>query len=619
MPSRTPALRGSLLAVCASLTLQSFATQAQESANSSNSLDTTVVTAGRIEQKLIDVVADMTIVERETIEKSGVNSVADILARQPGIELVRNGGPAATTSLYVRGAPTQYTAVLIDGVRVDSQGGSGGMSWNNIPASQIDYIEILRGPCAAVYGSDAMAGVIQIFTRQGRPGFHPSLEFGFGTHNTHKLSAAVNGGSEQFDYALSIGYEKSKGFDARPKVATANRDRDGYLNHSGSLKLGWNINPAHRLEFNALESRTTGQYDTSANNDQTFNDTRTQGLTWRAKWTDQYSTRLAYARGTDRYETRPSPYHTNTHIDTYLWHNAYQAGIHRLNVDFERREDKIDNTSLNPSPKRDRAQNAIALGYGLNTGAHSLQANIRQDDDSDFGNKATGSLGYAYSFADGWRVSASAGTAFRAPSLYQRFSQYGKPGLKPEEARSQELALRYAQAGDEFSATFYRSRYSNQLVFGPGASNGGGCSSNFGCYTNVAKAKNDGLTLAAATRVQNIRLSGSLDLQNPKDVVSNKRLARRARRTLKLAADTQFAGVDLGAEVQLVSRRFDSATETRPLGGYGLINLNAKKNLGAGWDLVGRIDNLANKPYETALNYATAGRQLYVGLRWTGQ
>ena len=613
MSLRTPALRGSLFAVCASLALQSFAA---ENHSSTASLDPTVVTAGRIQQNLNDVIADMTVVDRDTIEKSGANSVADILSRQPGIELVRNGGPAGTTSVFVRGAPSQYTAVLIDGVRVDSQAGSGGVSWNSIPTSAIEHIEILRGPCAAVYGSDAMAGVIQIFTRKGRTGFHPSVEFGLGTHNTQKLNASVRGGSEVFDYAVALGYEKSQGFDSRPKVATANHDKDGYRNHSGSLSLGWNVHAKHRLELSALDSATNNQYDSSpVQNDESFNDTRTLGLSWKATWTDNYQSRVNITRGTDRYETKPSPYVTKTDISTYLWHNEYRLGIHQFTADIERREDHINNTSLAPKPKQDRSQNALALGYGLSHAGHNLQINLRQDDDSDFGNKGTGSIGYAYSFADGWRVSASAGTAFRAPSLYQRFSIYGKPGLLPEEARSQELGLRWAKAGDEFSATLYRSRYSNQIIFGPA----GPCGSGFGCYTNVAKAKNDGLTLAAATRVQTVRLGASLDLQNPKDQSSDKLLARRARKNLKLTADTQLAGVDLGAELQTVGKRFDDAANKKPLGGYTLLNLSAKKSLSTSWDLVGRVDNLGNKFYETAQTYATGGRQFYIGLRWTGQ
>ena len=606
-------MRGSLMAACASLALQSFA--ADNNKPSTATLDTTVITAGRIQQNLSDVIADMTIVDRDTIEKSGANSVVDILSRRPGIEITRNGGPGSNASIFVRGAPNQYTAVLIDGVRVDSQAGSGGVSWSNIPASAIEHIEILRGPCAAVYGSDAMAGVIQIFTRKGRTGFHPSLELGLGTHHTQKLSANIRGGTEVFDYALALGYEKSRGFDSRPGVASANHDKDGYRNQSASLRLGWNIHAQHRLELTALDSHSQAQYDTSKNDDLTFNDTRTLGLSWKAKWTDNYQSRVNITRGTDRYETQPSPYVTQTDIHTYLWHNEYRLGIHQFTADVERREDHIDNTSLAPKPQQNRSQNALALGYGLSSNGHSLQVNLRQDDDSDFGHKGTGSIGYAYSFADGWRVSASAGTAFRAPSLYQRFSIYGKPGLLPEEARSQELGLRWAKAGDEFSATLYRSRYSNQIIFGPA----GACSSGFGCYTNVAKTQNNGLTLAAATRVQTVRLGASLDLQNPKDVATDKLLARRARKNLKLTADTQWAGVDLGAELQAVGKRFDDAANKKPMGAYTLLNLSAKKSLNTSWDLVGRVDNLGNKFYETAQTYATGGRQFYIGLRWTGQ
>ena len=615
MKTHSTAFRSSAVAACVFAALSSYAQSNPATAEDAATLGTTVVTAGRTAQSLNDVIADMTIVDRATIEKSGANSLADILARQPGIELVRNGGPAGTTSLFVRGAPSQYTAVLIDGVRADSQAGTGGASWNSIPASQIEHIEILRGPCAAVYGSDAMAGVIQIFTRKGRQGFHPSLEFGFGTHNTQKVNASVRGGTATVDYALSIGYEKSKGYDARPNVATANHDRDGYSNRSAALNLGWNINSVHRLELTTLDSHTKGQYDTSAANDTTINDTRTLGLNWQAKWNENYQSRVSITQGTDFYQTKPSVYETTTDIKTYLWHNEYRQGVHSLTADIERREDHIKNTSLTPSPLAKRSQNAFALGYGLSLNAHSLQLNLRQDDDSDFGRKSTGNLGYALSFGDGWRISASTGTAFRAPSLYQRFSIYGSPNLRAEEGRSHELSLRYANSGNELSLTAYNSSYKNQIIFGPAGTCGSGC----GCYVNVAKAKNRGFTLTAATSVKDVRLTGSLDLQKPIDVATGQILARRARQTLKLTADTQIAGFNLGAEIQRVGRRFDGANGVRPLKAYSLLNLSASKPIAKGWEIVGRVDNLGNKDYETAKNYATGGRQFYIGLRWQGE
>ena len=616
MKTHSTAFRSSAVAACVFAALSSYAQNKPATADDAATLGTTVVTAGRTAQSLNDVIADMTIVDRATIEKSGANSVADILVRQPGIEMVRNGGPAGSTSLFVRGAPSQYTAVLIDGVRVDSQAGSGGASWNSIPASQIEYIEILRGPCAAVYGSDAMAGVIQIFTRKGRQGFHPSIEFGFGTHNTQKANASVRGGTEAVDYALSIGYEKSKGYDSQPNKPTANHDRDGYSNRSAALNLGWNINAVHRLELNTLDSHTKGQYDSSpTKDDTTVNDTRTLGLNWQAKWNENYQSRVSITQGTDYYETKPSVYETTTDIKTYLWHNEYRQGVHLLTADVERREDNIQNTSLTPTPVAKRSQNAFALGYGLSLNAHSLQLNLRQDDDSDFGRKSTGNLGYAFSFGDGWRLSASTGTAFRAPSLYQRFSLYGSANLRAEEGRSHELGLRYANSGNELSLTVYNSNYSNQIIFGPA----GTCGSGFGCYVNVAKAKNQGLTLAAATSVKDVRLTGSLDLQEPKDVTTGKILARRARQTLKLTADTQIAGFNLGAEAQRVGRRFDDAKNLKPLKAYSLLNLSMSKPIAKGWDIVGRVDNLGNKDYETAGGYATGGRQFYVGMRWQGE
>lgn len=608
------AARWTAVAACACAALSSYAQNPQTpKADAATTLAPTVVTAGRVQQNLHDVIADMTLIDRQEIEQSGANYVADILARQPGIELVRNGGAGGTTSLYLRGAPSQYTAVLIDGVRVDSQAGSGGVAWSNIPAAQIDRIEIVRGPSAAVYGSDAMAGVIQIFTRQGQQGFHPSVELGVGSNSSHKINASLRGGTEAITYALNLAHDKSKGFDNRPNIATANHDRDGWKNTSANLNLNWQLNEQHRLSLTALDSEGQAQYDTSAADDRTYNDTRTLGLNWQAQWTPQYQSRLSYSKGQENYETHPSPYRTETTINSYLWHNEYRQGGHLLSAAVERREDKVNNTSLSPSPKADRSQNAIALGYGLQTGAHHVQLNVRQDHDSDWGHKSTGSLGYALNFGGHWRLSASTGTAFRAPTLYQRFSPYGSANLQPEKGYSQELGLRWAKAGHTASATLFHNRYSNQISFGPA----GPCSASFGCYVNVAKAKNTGLSLSASTHVAAWRFGANIDWQNPKNDITGKLLARRARHNSKLTADTQIAGFTLGAELQHKGKRFDGEGEVRPLSSYTLLNLHASKPLAQGWTWVGRIDNASKESYETAQNYATGGRQAYVGLRWS--
>ncbi|MEZ5702611.1 MAG: TonB-dependent receptor plug domain-containing protein [Burkholderiaceae bacterium] len=184
--------QSSLSAPLAALPLALVATlsHAQTEGSSVPVLPTTVVTATRVAQPITDVVADVTVVDRAEIERSGASGVVDVLARLPGVSIARNGGVGANASVYIRGAETRFTAVFVDGVRVDSQS-TGGATWNLIPVSQIDRIEVVRGPAAAVYGSDALGGVIQIFTRRGEAGFSPSLEVGVGSQGTRKVAASL--------------------------------------------------------------------------------------------------------------------------------------------------------------------------------------------------------------------------------------------------------------------------------------------------------------------------------------------------------------------------------------------------------------------------------------------
>lgn len=578
------------------------------------SLPVTVVTATRVAQPLTDVVADVTIVDRDTIDRSGATGLADLLGQLPGVSFVRNGGPGATTSVYLRGAETRFTAVFIDGVRIDSQS-TGGASWNAIPLSQIDRIEVVRGPAAAVYGSDALGGVIQIFTRKGEAGFSPSIEMGFGSHGTRKLGAALSGQQGAVDYALGVSRETSDGFNAQPD---SNPDEDGYRSTAVSGRLGWQLNAAHRLDASLLDSEMDAQYDafSPGNDDHGQSDLQTLGLNWSAKWSDVYSSKLGVTRGKDRYETSPSSYLTDTSVTSYLWQNNVTLGASQVTVALERREDRLDNASTTPVIS-ERSQNALALGYALRSGVHTLQLNARRDDDSEFGGHSTGSAAYALGFAPNWRAIVSVGTAFRAPTLYQRFSAYGLPSLQPETSRNLEGGVKYEERGNSFSVIAYRNKVSDLITYvsGPGdCANGSGDYA--GCYGNTANAQYSGLTVAAARRFGLLALSGSLDVQDPKDLATGNQLARRAKQTAKLAATLPVAGWTVGAETAFVGKRFDDAKNTKELDRYSLVNLSVSTVVAKDWTLLGRIDNLADEDYETAKGYATAGRTFYVGLKW---
>ncbi|QXZ10605.1 TonB-dependent receptor [Comamonas sp. Y33R10-2] len=605
-------LRPTLLA---SLLVMASAAQAQQVALADTvSMKETVVTANRIEQPLSDLVADMSIVDRETIESAGAAGVADVLSRLPGIQMVRNGGAGSSTSVYLRGADTRFTAVYLDGVRLDSQS-TGGASWQDIPLESIDRIEVLRGPAAAVYGSDAIGGVVQIFTKKGEGKAKPYVGLGWGSRGTVKAQAGVSGGAAGWDYSLGVSHASSNGFNSKTS-AGANPDADGYRSNAFNGRIGYQLSANQRVEATALTSYMNSGYDTSKADDRSIYKMSAVGLNWQAKWSDVYSTRLQYTQSRDFYQTKPSVYETDTRLQSYLFQNEWKLGAQTVTAALERREDKLVNSGLDIG-SRERSQNALALGYGLNLGKHTLQLNARHDRDSEFGGHTTGSAAYGYEFIPNWRATASAGTSFRAPTLYQRFSQYGDASLVPEKGRNVELGLKWGKGSDSFSATVYRNNLSNLINY---VGKTGACPGNTGayggCYANVANARYEGITFAATTRVGEVNLQGSVDFQNPRDTDKDLQLGRRSKRYASLSADTKVAGWKLGAEMQTAGKRFDDAANKNVLGGYTLWNLSAQKQLSRDWSLVARVNNLADKRYELARTYATEGRSGYIGVKW---
>ena len=247
-------------------------------------------------------------------------------------------------------------------------------------------------------------------------------------------------------------------------------------------------------------------------------------------------------------------------------------------------------------------------------GPHSLQLHARRDDDSEFGGKTTGSAAYGFAITPQWRVTASVGTAFRVPTLYQRFSEYGVDTLKPESSRNAEVGLRYADGGTAAGIVLYRNRVNNLITFDGSAR---GCASLFGCYRNTARAVYQGATLTASQNFGDVTLRASADFQDPRDLDTGNLLARRSRQYGTMGADWRVAGWTLGAEVQTSGYRYDDAANKRRLGGYTLLNLSASTKITPQWTFLARIDNVGDKDYELARGYATGGRAAYVSLKWT--
>jgi vitamin B12 transporter len=531
-------------------------------------LDTVVVTASRSEQPLRTVTADMTVIDAETIARSGATGVADLLAQVPGVQVNRNGGPGQVTSVYLRGTSNQHTAVFIDGVRYSSQELQGGAVWSTLPLAQIERIEVLRGPAAAIYGSDAMGGVIQIFTKRGDGKTRAYAEAGIGNQGTSKLATGFQGGANGFTYGLNLADERSDGFDVYPgNTFTPNPDKDGYSNTSLGLNAGYKAG-IHQIDASLLHSRLRTHYDQSPApfDDYDVVKNTTGSLRWQAAWNAMYKSVVQVSHTESKSDRHTqSPERAEGSSTNYLLQNLFTLGQHRFNIDLERREDKL----------------STAYAWTQNTDSKRVQNSV------------------------------SAGTAFRTPTLYERFTGQAAADLKPESSTNVETGLHYAAGDNRLSAVVYRNRFKNLITYD--------WNSAFpcNCYRNWQSAEITGLTLSGSTRVGGANLGASLDFMNPENLETGKLLPYRSRRMLKLNADTQVAGWTLGGEAQLYSGRYADEANSFQLGGYGVANLYAQRQLTRQWTLLARVNNIADRDYAPVRGYANAGRTVFVSVRWT--
>ena len=579
--------------------------------------DPVVVTAARGPQSIADLVADVTVIGPEEIARSGADSLAALLSRQPGIEIVQNGSPGSTSGVFIRGANRQQTLVLLDGMRIESAS-AGAASLEAIPLEQIERIEILRGPASSLYGADAIGGVIQVFTRRGGTSLAANASVGYGTYATAVASAGVSGSSGPLRYAVQVGGRRSDGFSAARGSETFgfDADRDAYdaASVSASASVEWAKDQAFGAQV--FRNRLDAEFDGSGGG---FDDrTITVVETWRVdsrnriapwwRWT------LAAGQSVDDSVSKLSSGDSSfrTRDTQYTWQHDLTLPAGELSLAYERREERLTDNADFPVTARDT--DAGVAVYRLVSGEHALQANLRHDHSSQFGGRTTGTLAWGWRFAPGWRVTASGGTAFKAPSfndLY--FPGFANPGLVPETSRNAEASVAWSgsvgAAQVEARAVAWHNRVKSLIVFQ--------CDADFVCAPqNVDRATLKGVTLSADAALGDTTLKGSVDLQSPTDDATGHLLPRRARSHGAVSAQHRIGPVLLVAEVVASSKRYDDAANTRKMGGYAVVNLVAEWKVGKGVTLYVRGDNVLDKDYELAAGYATGGAQAFAGVRW---
>lgn len=628
-PARSP-LHALAAAAAAFTTLTTPCALAQDRPAPAGTGDRIVVLGSREPAPLETIAADVVLIDGERLRQSVADSIEDLLRREAGLQLSRNGGPGSNAGLFIRGAASGNTVVLVDGVRVGSAT-LGLAGFEGLSLAQVERIEVLRGPGSSLYGADAVGGVVQIFTHRGQPGApRVAARAALGTLGAYEGSLALGGSRGAFDGAVSLSAEGNDAVSAlRPGDAFGNYnpDDDGFRRRTVQAQAGWRPVAGHRIGAQVVDTRLNARYD-SSEYDADFNQdpspdfrnrqhTQVASLDHAGQWSANWVTRARLARHRDDLDTG------GTTIDHFLtrrdqaelqatWRPA--AG-HSLTAALEHLKERADAAGY--TREVSRSTDAVVLAYAGAFGDASVQVDLRRDDNSVYGSVDTGRLAAAWAVAPGWRVRAVAGTTFKAPSFNDLYYPgYGVDTLQPERGRSIEAGLDWRRGAAEASATVYRNRVRDLVAY---ESNRDACpadpSYDFGCARNINRARLQGLTLSAAQAFGALQLRATLDLLDAEDEATGDRLARRAPHQAHVDARWQLGEWILGASLLHLAARPDGGTT---LAAETTLDLQARWQLAPRWQLEARLLNATDRDTEPVLDYQGLGRQAWLGLRYQG-
>jgi vitamin B12 transporter len=587
--------------------------------------DEIVVTATRFEQPLRQTLSSTTVITEQDIRNSQAPDVPTILRDVAGVEISQSGGIGKTTSLYLRGTNSTQVLVLIDGVRVNSAT-TGTTALDQLMLDQIERIEVVRGNVSSLYGSEAIGGVVQIFTKRGRgaPAFNASA--GLGSQGTRRISAGVSGARDGNDYSVQASAFNTDGVSAlNPGIyPKANPDRDGYRNTSLSANLGHDFNTDHRIRATLFASNGNNQYDSTSGSPTDVNTNRPRlwkySLSSEDQFTEMWNSKLQLANGVDqdRNYLNGAPSASGSLYQTtssqVSWQNLLHVGAGtQFLLGAESLHQKVA-SDINPGyAQNTRQTNSLLAGYTGHYAAHQLQFNLRQDNNSQYGNVATGLLGYGYDFTEAWRATANYSTAYRAPTFNELYyPNYGNAALHPERSRNVEAGVHYAKGTQQFDAVYFSNIVKNLIVDNAQY-----------LPINLDRALINGVELSYAGQFGQTGIKAALTAQDPRDQTTGQLLVRRARLHSSLGVIQEVGAWKLGGEWLYSEHREDNFTDPttfvasrKILPAYNVFNLTAgypiSKKLR--WSL--RVDNLTNQNDSNAYGYNPLGRRLYVGINY---
>ncbi|MFT3734619.1 MAG: TonB-dependent receptor [Rhodocyclaceae bacterium] len=595
------------------LALVSIGFCAQALAQQSAELPPTVVTPNRVARTADETLVPVTVITRKDIERQQAQSVLDVLTGLPGVTLANTGGPGKLTSLFLRGTNSDHVLIMIDGVKIGSAT-SGSAGLQDIPLEQIERIELVRGPRASLYGSEAIGGVLQIFTRKGAS--NPALSLGGGSRGTYSGSAFAGVGDAAGLWASAgVTGGKTRSFNACGGTSGgcfANEpDRDPYSNVSFNVRGGASVGEIVRGEVQYLQYDGSNNYDGGFQNE---SDTRTQLGSGKIDFTpfEVWNSSLTVAQQHDDNKSYKNGAFTGrflTRRDSAAWFNNFVfARGHTLVVGADTMRDEVISTTT--YTQKSRRNTGFASQYLGKIGSASAEFALRHDNNEQYGRHNTGSVAFGYAFGKVLQMNASYGTAFKAPTFnHLYYPGFNNPYLQPETARNREIGFKGEAGVARWGVQYFDNRIKNLIAGSP--------------PNNVSRARIHGLELTSGAKFGKTSLAANATFQNPKDhsggASEGNLLVRRPRQMARFDADQDIGDFGMGLTWNARGRSYDNAANTTKLGGYSTWDLRGEYRYDKSLKLQLRIENLFDKRYETAYLYNQAGFGAFVTLRYQMQ
>ena len=583
-------------------------------------LPQTLITGNRQVEARSDSTSANSVFTRDDIDRLQPTSLTDLLSRVPGVQVARSGGRGALPGIYIRGTKSAQSLVLVDGQRMaNATSADSNLQYLNI--DQIERVEVLRGSRSVIYGSDAIGGVIQIFTRRGAV-HAPQLRLhsAVGSYGSTLNSLGLSGGDTQTRYNLSASLENTAGINRTTVSYPVDNDHDAYRNKSVSLNLSHNLTDAVEVGISAIKN--TGKTELDAMFGQkgySDFDISSVGGFIDAQINDRWNSRVEWGHSENREKTRdklsPDLYAFNTYRDSLNWQNNLTLNDqHSLIVGADSYEDRVRSSTV--FDEDSRWNRAVFVQHRFHGDYFSTELGLRHDQNQQFGSHNTWSASLSVPLNVDNEVLLSYSEGFRAPTFNDLYyPQYGNSALKPEYSKSYELQWR-SQLTDSsrLETSVYRTDIRDAIV----------ADADF-IQQNIGAARITGFESALHQEWFGWQSSLGVAIIDPRDRDTGHTLSRRARRTVSLDLDRQFDRLGVGASWQAVSNSFNDDDNKQPIGGYGLLGLRGNWIASPEVRLELKVDNLLDKSFTRALysydgnyyGYREERRSVQLAVTWT--